>query len=192
MSVADTDSFPAGICLMTANLALLPLAGAVARQLVDNVAGAVSNGLSFAASLAASPETANASPEVSATGADTGPPNTTNDARILQWRAAWQQLKREAEDLAQVVRERMAAADIDASDSVALSVDGNGRVLVTRGHWERTRIEQLFEDDPQLRTQVQNLMQRVAAHQDTTGTVGNDLQLIIDADSVTFGQPDGV
>ena len=45
---------------MTANLALLPMAGAAARQIFDSVAGAVSNGLSFAASLGSPDKAADA------------------------------------------------------------------------------------------------------------------------------------
>ena len=108
---------------------------------------------------------------------------------MLQWRAAWQQLKREAEDVGQVIRERLASADIDMSDPVSLSVDGDGRVLVSRGHWERSSIEKVFEDDPQLRKQVQDLLQRVAAHQDATGTLVDDMQLVVDAETVTFTRP---
>jgi hypothetical protein len=174
---------------MTANLALLPVAGAAARQIFDSVAGAVSNGLSFAASLGSPDKAADAADVHSTATAADGAPVTTNDGKLLQWRAAWQQLKRDAEELGQVVRERLAAADIDASDPIALSVDGGGRVLVARGHWERSSIEKVFEDDPQLRAQVQDLLQRVAAHQDATGTNGNDMQLVIDADSVTFARP---
>jgi len=174
---------------MTASLALLPLAGAAARQIVDRVADAVSNSMSFAASLG-SPDAAGDTPAVpsGATATDSAP-STTNDGRILQWRAAWQQLKREAEELGQVVRERLAAEDIEASDPISLSVDGDGRVLVARGHWERSRIEQVFEDDPQLRAQVQDLVHRVAAHQDATGTDGGAMQMVIDTDSVTFARP---
>ncbi len=174
---------------MTANLALLPLAGAAASQIFNSVAGAVSNGLSFAASLAARDESATSAEVASTASTENGIPTTTNDGRLLQWRAAWQQLKREAEDVGQVIRERLASADIDMSDPVSLSVDGDGRVLVSRGHWERSSIEKVFEDDPQLRKQVQDLLQRVAAHQDATGTLVDDMQLVVDAETVTFTRP---
>lgn len=174
---------------MTANLALLPLAGAAARQVFESVAGVVHGGLSFAASLAPQSEVTTPSANAATESTESGVPSTTNDGRLLQWRAAWQQLKREAEDLGQVIRERLAAADIDMSDPVSLSVDGDGRVLVSRGHWERSSIEKVFEDDPQLRAQVQDLLQRVAAHQDATGSTADDMQLVIDASTVTFARP---
>jgi hypothetical protein len=50
-------------------------------------------------------------------------------------------------------------------------------------------IEKVLEDDPQLRAQVRDLLQRGAVHQDATGTDGDDMQLVIDADSVTFAPP---
>ena len=104
---------------MTLSTALLPLAGSAARQVLEQVAGTVKNGLAFAASLTAPTATPSAS---------VSPPSDTDndaaltasaDGRLVQWRAAWQNLEREANALAQVLRERLAASDVDLADPIA-------------------------------------------------------------------------
>ena len=132
---------------MTVSSVLLPLAAATARYVVDQVGDALKAGMSFASALRS---TGTDSPLTSRRqrANAVGSPPLTNESQLVRWRAAWQNIQLQTQSLGQVLVEQFAANGIDLSEPIVLTTDADGRVLAAEGHWDRSKIEQLLEANP--------------------------------------------
>lgn len=96
--------------------------------------------------------------EDGATGSDPAP-QPTQIGQQMQHAA----LRQRFETLCQALHRRMvarcAARGIELNEPAVLAVDSSGRVLETGTHWERARIEQLFEADSELRSDVAHVLE---------------------------------
>ncbi|MHB8866402.1 MAG: hypothetical protein ACYC6N_28790, partial [Pirellulaceae bacterium] len=143
---------------MTVSFSLLPLAAAATRYVVDQVSDTLKTGLSFASAL--NPADANSPADPSPgneQNAVEGSPPLTNESQGVRWRAAWQNLQFQTQELRNVLVEQFAAQGIDLSEPIVLTAQADGSILAVQGHLDRSRIELLFESNPALTARVQEL-----------------------------------
>ncbi|MHB8969493.1 MAG: hypothetical protein ACYC3X_00695 [Pirellulaceae bacterium] len=181
---------------MTVSSILLPLAAATTRYVVGEVGDAVKAGMSFASELRATGTGLLAADESATKSADTvGAPPLTNESQLVRWRAAWQNIQLQTQSLQKVLVEQFAANGIDLSEPIVLSTDTDGRILAAQGHWDRSKIEQMLEANPQLTAQLRELFQQVASLQESTSADEaqplEDIRLVLDQQQAFFtGSPD--
>jgi hypothetical protein len=180
---------------MTVSSVLLPLAAVTARYVVDQVGDAVKSGMSFANALRSTGEDFAADESPTKNPNAEGSPPLTNESQLVRWRAAWQNIQLQTQSLQQVLAEQFAANGIDLSEPIVLTTDADGRVLAAQGHWDRSKIEQLLEANPELTAQLRELFQQVARLQESSGTDDaqqlEDIRLVLDKQQAFFaGSPD--
>jgi len=148
---------------VTAHAVLWPIAAATAQLVVRGVGDAMEQGASFARVLLSHNEQADAAQDAPAV--ETATAELTNDSRMVQWKTAAANLKTQTAALHQLLLERFAAQGIDLSEPIILRTDSAGHLLVDQVHPDRAAIEQLFESDAGLASQVRQLFQQAASLQ---------------------------
>jgi hypothetical protein len=122
---------------------LLPIAGTAALSLAGETVGAIGDGFAFATELLRQDQAAAAIPP-----AIELPPSDSE-----------QKLEKALLDFAKRLKERLAAAGVDAAGLLELVSDGLGGIQVGSETADRSAIEQVLSDDPQLLAEFNALSQ---------------------------------
>ena len=131
---------------------ILPIAGNVAVQAISRL----SDSLPFAQIFqgdAASHSAANTSSESTALRID---PETR-----VQYEAMLQNIRRMRDELHQKIGAELQQRGINLDEPIAVTQDGDGRLLESSGSWDRAEIEQMLEENQALAHEFRELFRHV-------------------------------
>jgi len=134
---------------------LLPLASAALSSVASGVAAALPGSESFsglfsAAQTATQPETDRQ---------EAGPPRT-GLAQQLQYETLQQVFEQLRQSVHRRLTERLTQRGVQLDEPAVLATGSHGRLLEVSGHWDRAQIEQVLQDDPQLRSSISQLIEQ--------------------------------
>jgi hypothetical protein len=119
---------------------LLPIAGTAALSLAGQTVGAIGNGFAFATELLRQDKAAEIPPPIEL-------PPSENEKK----------LEKALVDFARRLKERLAMAGVDAGGLLELVSDGLGGIQIGGERANRSAIEQVLSDDPQLLAEFNKL-----------------------------------
>lgn len=148
---------------------VLPVLGAAAAAVAGRTAVTLGQGLSFAEHLVTA-----------------GPPPIA--APLATPSATRQSSAKLLDELQALLEPRLAAAGIDASQSIALRQDARGGVDEIGGHPDRAYIEELFLDDPELSSKFNQLTNQLREERQQQQALNSDRRLPAEPTIVVDGR----
>jgi hypothetical protein len=138
--------------MMNPMTSILPIAGNVAVQAISRLG----NSLPFAQIIqggANDPQRAGSPAESTALRID---PETR-----IQYEAMLQNIRRMRDELHEKIEAELQQRGVNLDEPIAVTVDGDGRLLESSGSWDRAEIEQMLEENQALAHELRELFRHV-------------------------------